>query len=64
MLAMEFRGPSCRSSVPATINSRSVIHGVAHVLRLGVPSRELILESPAILSPETYWKYVQSSQNS
>lgn len=28
-------------SPPATINSRSVIHGVAHVLRLGVPSREL-----------------------
>jgi hypothetical protein len=26
---------------PATINLRSVIHGVAHVLRLGVPSREL-----------------------
>ena len=30
----------CKSP-PATINLRSVIHGVAHVLRLGVPSREL-----------------------
>ena len=37
------RVASARSSEgsPATINTRSVIHGVAHVLRLGVPSREL-----------------------
>ena len=33
--------PKSAEGSPATINLRSVIHGVAHVLRLGVPSREL-----------------------
>ena len=48
------RVASVRSSEgsPATINSRSVIHGVAHVLRLGVSSREF----PPASSPPQFNK--------
>ena len=57
--------PGDRMRIVEIIKYKNIFDGGdAYKLVYEGQSRELILESPAIWSPETYWKYVQSSQNS
>ena len=65
--AVEHNGiyPGDRMRIVEIIKYKNIFDGGdAYKLIYEGQSRELILESPAIRSPETYWKYVQSSQNS
>jgi hypothetical protein len=57
--------PGDRMRIVEIIKYKNIFDGGdAYRLIYEYQNRELILESPAILSPETYWKYEPSSQNS